>query len=70
MQKVRKILRAVLEERPTKYKKHLFWTLNPYNLGLRFFSEKLSASKDGVAISPFMLHAQSKIAEDLIFAYD
>ena len=43
----RKILWAVLEWSPKKYKNAFFGHLIPYNPGFRIFSEKLSCSKNG-----------------------
>ena len=56
--KIRKILRAALEKSPKR--EQLFWTLNPYNPGLRIFQKDHLAQTMG----PIVLYTHIKNWED------
>ena len=59
----KKLGRAVLEKRTKTYKRTIFFApLIPYNMGLRFLSQKSSDSKDG----PYCpLHSCKKLGRSL-----
>ena len=57
IQKIRKILRAVLEKRPKKSKNTFFSHSITYNLGLRIFQKNHLAQ----TMSPIVLHTHAKI---------